>query len=431
MRPSLLGLVVLLAAVPAASAAQLDDTARRCAARPSTSRPAKPTLDDAGQAQVRAAIGRAGDARLRGRAARSALDETGGDADEFVRRLGNAEQEPGTYAVVAGGKFRAASTRLKRGQAGDLATEAFDAHAKDGLASTLDGLRRPRREGRQRPGQRRRLVARAAAAAASRGPRAAGGGGGLFALSRRGAAGARRPPRSRSCGASPTTTSSRSATRSARSTSTSRCPAPTRAARDDLGVALDRYDRAQRPEARRRGAQDFAPVSTALEEGRWAMESAKARLAGRTPPERRPPCFFDPRHGPSTRDVEWSPDGYPAREVPACEADAVRIESGEEPLTREVELAGPAHALLRRPGWMGPYSGGYYGGFGGFGAGLFGGMILGDLMGDGFGGGYAYGADGGGGGGDFGGGGFGGGDFGGGDFGGGGGGDFGGGGGDF
>ena len=167
-------------------------------------------------------------------------------------------------------------------------------------------------------------------------------------------------------------------------------------ARDDLGVALDRYDRAQLALKSARRPQDFAPVSTALEEGRWAMESAKARLDGRTPPERRPPCFFDPRHGPSTRDVEWSPDGYPAREVPACEADAVRIESGEEPLTREVELAGQRMPYYAGPRWMGPYSGGYYGGFGGFGAGLFGGMILGDLMGDGFGGGYAYGADGGG-----------------------------------
>ncbi|MEP6955060.1 MAG: hypothetical protein ABI950_13455, partial [Solirubrobacteraceae bacterium] len=202
-------------------------------------------------------------------------------------------------------------------------------------------------------------------------------------------------------------------------------------ARDDLGVALDRYDRAQLALKSARRPEDFAPVSEALEEGRWAMESAKARLAGRTPPDRRPPCFFDPRHGPSTRDVEWSPDGYQAREVPACEADAVRIESGDEPMTREVELGGRRMPYYAGPGWMGPYSGGYYGGFGGFGAGLFGGMILGDLMGDGFGGGSAYGADGGGGGGDFGGGGFGGGDWGGGDFGGGGGGDFGGGGGDF
>ena len=56
-----------------------------------------------------------------------------------------------------------------------------------------------------------------------------------------------------------------------------------------------------------RSPQDFEPVTKALEEGRYSMEAAKARLAGREPPERRPPCFFDPRHGPSTRDVEWSP----------------------------------------------------------------------------------------------------------------------------
>ncbi len=429
MRHLLLGLVVLLVTVPVASAAQLDDTVAALRSSPVYVAPgAKPTLDAAGRQQVRAAIGRAGTPVYVAVLPASALDETGGDADEFVRRLGNAEQEPGTYAVVAGGRFRAASTRLKRGRAGALATEAFDAHAKDGLAPTLvDFVDR---------------VGKAANGQDSGGGSSSGGGGGLailallagggglFALSRR-----RRRRREEAAQVEELRRIAKDDVVALGDEVRAidldiEMPGADPRARDDLGVALDRYDRAQLALKSARRPQDFAPVSTALEEGRWAMESAKARLAGRTPPERRPPCFFDPRHGPSTRDVEWSPDGYPPREVPACEADAVRIESGEEPLTREVELQGRRMPYYAGPGWMGPYSGGYYGGFGGFGAGLFGGMILGDLMGDGFGGGSAYGADGGGGG-DFGGGGFGGGDWGGGDFGGGGGGDFGGGGGDF
>ncbi len=66
--------------------------------------------------------------------------------------------------------------------------------------------------------------------------------------------------------------------------------------------ASEIFDRAKRPE-------DLAPVSETLEEGRYAMAYAKALLEGRPPPERRPPCFFDPRHGPSTEDVEWAPPG--------------------------------------------------------------------------------------------------------------------------
>ncbi|MDP9346572.1 MAG: hypothetical protein M3P44_12810 [Actinomycetota bacterium] len=426
----LTALVVALLAVPAAaSAAQLDATVAALRSSPVYVAPgAKPTLTAAEQQQVRAAIDRAGTPVYVAVLPAGALDETGGDADEFVRRLGKAESEPGTYAVVAGGKFRAASTRLKRGRAGDLATEAFDARSKDGLAPTLVHFVD--------------LVGKAVRSSGSGGGSSRGsgggglailallaGGGGLFALTR-----ARRRRREQ---AAQVEELRRIANDDIVALGDDvraidldiEMPGADPKAREDLGVALDRYDRAELALKGARTPQDFAPVSTALEEGRWAMESAKARLAGRTPPERRPPCFFDPRHGPSTRDVEWSPDGYPAREVPACEADAVRIESGEEPMTREVELGGRRMPYYAGPGWMGPYSGGYYGGFGGFGAGLFGGMILGDLMGDGFGGGYAdYGGDGGG---DFGGGGFGGGDWGGGDFGGGGGGDFGGGGGDF
>src|SRR6185436_2058334 len=106
-------------------------------------------------------------------------------------------------------------------------------------------------------------------------------------------------------------------------------------------------------------------VTTALEEGRYHMTSAEAILAGHQPPERRPPCFFDPRHGPSTRDVEWAPAGGTPRPIPACEADAQRVERGEDPHSREIVIdgrrvpywqAGPAYA---------PFYGGFFGGFGG------------------------------------------------------------------
>jgi hypothetical protein len=147
------------------------------------------------------------------------------------------------------------------------------------------------------------------------------------------------------------------------------------------------------------------------------MAAAKAHLAGRDEPERRPPCFFDPRHGPSVADVEWQPEWGEPRAVPVCAADAARLEAGEEPTSREVVVGGQRMPYWQAPGHYAPfYAGGMFGGFGGF----FPGLLFGSMLGGGWG--IPMGGDIGGGsdwgGGDFGGGDFGGGDFGGGDFGG-------------
>ena len=197
-------------------------------------------------------------------------------------------------------------------------------------------------------------------------------------------------------------------------------------AKADYDHAVARYTEAEEQWERSRSPRDLAPVGAALEEGRWAMASAKARFSGETPPERRPPCFFDPRHGPSSRDVLWSPPYGEEREVPACEADAQRVERGDEPQAREVTWGGQRVPYWNAGPAYGPFAGGFFGGFGG---GLLPGILIGSMLGDAtspaYGGGDGGGQGGGDfGGGDFGGGGFGGGDFGGGDFGGGGGGDF-------
>ncbi|HWV86924.1 MAG TPA: hypothetical protein VNZ62_15865 [Capillimicrobium sp.] len=189
-------------------------------------------------------------------------------------------------------------------------------------------------------------------------------------------------------------------------------------AKADYARALTAHEQASAALATARAPDDFAPIAQTLEEGRYAMEAAKARLAGEEPPEHRPPCFFDPRHGPSSRDVEWSPEYGAPRPVPACEADAQRVERGEDPHAREIELAGGRGRVpyWQAPAYYGPYAGGFYGGFGG--SGLVTGLFAGSLLGSAWAAPTAWGAgDGGGGMGDFGGGG----DFGfGGDFGGGG-----------
>ncbi|MFI2379202.1 hypothetical protein ACH5AO_29735 [Streptomyces sp. NPDC018964] len=206
------------------------------------------------------------------------------------------------------------------------------------------------------------------------------------------------------------------------------------AMRADYERALDAYDKSKSFMAAARKPEDVRAVTQAVEDGRFALASLAARREGRPLPERRPPCFFDPRHGPSVADAVWTPPGGAEREVPVCAADRARLADGLDPAVREVDTE-----YGRRPYWdagpaYGPWAGGYFGG------GLLPGLLVGTMLG-GMMAGPAYAADYGAGYGDFGGYGggdvsgadFDGGDFGG-DFGGGGGfdgGDFGGGGGDF
>jgi hypothetical protein len=204
---------------------------------------------------------------------------------------------------------------------------------------------------------------------------------------------------------------------------------------EDWKRALDAYERAKLELDVVKRADELRGVTNALEEGRYALACVKARVNNQPLPERRSPCFFNPQHGPSVRDVRWAPPGGAPREVPACAADAQRVEQGFDPHTREVVVDGYRRPYYEAGPAYAPYAYGYYGGFGDVMTGMLVGTLLGSALGGGFGfGGYGgYGAgyesgyqDGGGGdgGGDWGGGGGGdwgggGGDFGGGDFGGG------------
>ena len=132
-------------------------------------------------------------------------------------------------------------------------------------------------------------------------------------------------------------------------------------AKADYGRAVEAYDRADGIWKTARAPEDFEPVAAALEEGRYAMTSAKARMEGREPPERTPPCFFDPRHGPSSREVEWAPYGGAERLVPACEADAQRVERGEDPQAREVLVGGRRTPYWNAGPMYAPFAGGYFG----------------------------------------------------------------------
>lgn len=139
--------------------------------------------------------------------------------------------------------------------------------------------------------------------------------------------------------------------------------------------ALDAYERAKSAMAAAREPGDVRAVSEALDDGRFALATLEARRRGTPLPERRPPCFFDPRHGLSVRDMRWAPAAGAERDVPVCAADAARLDDGLDPAIREVDAPGG-----RRPYWeagpaYGPWAAGWYGGM------LLPGLLIGTTLG--------------------------------------------------
>ncbi|WP_435742159.1 hypothetical protein [Nocardioides sp. SYSU DS0663] len=131
----------------------------------------------------------------------------------------------------------------------------------------------------------------------------------------------------------------------------------------DYQRALDAYEAAKEAGDRVAHADEVKNVTSILDDGRYAIVCVRARVAGEPLPTRRPPCFFDPRHGLSVADVPWTPAGGARRDVPACALDAERVRLGAEPDIRQVMVGS-----RRVPYWQGgrayqPYAAGYYGGF--------------------------------------------------------------------
>ncbi|VXB21717.1 hypothetical protein [Nocardioides sp. AX2bis] len=182
----------------------------------------------------------------------------------------------------------------------------------------------------------------------------------------------------------------------------------------DYQRALDAYEAAKSAAERITEPDQVKHVTEILEDGRYAMACVRARVEGRALPTRRQPCFFDPRHGPSDRDVLWAPSGGAPRDVPACALDAERVEAGAEPDSRKVLVGTERRPYYEAGGAFQPYAAGYFG-MNAMNM-MFVGMMFGGAFG-GFDGGGDYGDGGGDGGGDFGGGDGGGGDGGGFDFG--------------
>src|SRR5215207_6580092 len=315
----------------------------------------------------------------------TAKNEGGGSAEGVARAIAQRLDRPGTYAVIAGGSFSAGSTNLRG--TGDQATAALREHSSDGTSAVL--LDFVDRVGELRAGR---------SPDSGSGDGGSGSGGGGSGGSGIGAA-LLLPLLALGAGAM---LLSRRRRRKAEEAELAELkenvrddlvalgddiraldldvemPGVDPQAKADYDHSVEAYDRADTLLDRARSPEDFEPIGAALEEGRYAMTSAKERLAGRRPPERTPPCFFDPRHGPSAREVEWAPPGGAPRMVPACEADAQRVDRGEDPEAREVLVGG-----RRMPYWSAgpmyaPFAGGLFGGFGG---GLLPGLMFGTLLG--------------------------------------------------
>ncbi|MEV0885067.1 hypothetical protein AB0J03_14685 [Streptomyces microflavus] len=146
--------------------------------------------------------------------------------------------------------------------------------------------------------------------------------------------------------------------------------------RGDYERALDSYESAKTRMEKAEHPSDVRGVTQSLEDGRYSLAVLEARRTGTAIPARRPPCFFDPRHGPAVTEVLWTPSGGASREVPVCGADEVRLSRGEDPMSRTVDV-GDGN---RRPYWeagpaYGPWAGGYFGG------GLLPGLLVGTMLG--------------------------------------------------
>lgn len=131
--------------------------------------------------------------------------------------------------------------------------------------------------------------------------------------------------------------------------------------RRDYQQALDAYEQAKELVRSAAATEQIRSVTSTLEDGRFAQACLLARRDGDQLPERRPPCFFNPNHGPARTDVMWAPPGGVEREIPVCLMCSHRLEENLAPDIRLVRLGN------RRVPWFlsGPayesYALGYYG----------------------------------------------------------------------
>jgi hypothetical protein len=399
--------VVAVTALPAAAGPWVDRTTGSLRDDPLYVDPsARPTLTPAAAAQVRARIARTGTPVFVAVLPGQALAEAGGRPARLAAMVAGSLGRPGTYLVVAGGRQGAGSDTLGRGEAAGLAGSAFRAPPGDLSGAVLDFVGRVDRAAGvpattaapRQPASGQDAVARDTAlqlvlvfaliAALA-----------VFASITARHLGARRGLRRNQEVAEVRAVVEQDLR--ALGDDLRDLDVDLQAAEAEHPGALAQYSRAyeqleRASEAFERAAtvEDMAPVSSALESGRFAMDAARAMFEGGEAPRRRPPCFFDTRHGTSVDDVGWEPPTGPSRPVPACSACMQAVASGVQPPPRRVRAGGSTVPFYEAPPYFESWFGGY---FGGAAADLVGGFPLGRALDDGyvgglntFGGGYGH-----------------------------------------
>ena len=415
-----LGLIGL-AAGPAQARTSIDSVASALRSNPVYNDPAAENALTSGQAaDLRTQITSTGVPIYIAVLPASAATETGGP-DALLRDLRNAVGRSGVYAIIAGNAFRAAATE---GSVTSIADSAFQSESSNGPYAVLEAF--VTGVGEQYGGSSSSGSSSASGSSGSMWPV-------LILLALIGAVilavtlWARR--RSRAAQVQRI-----AALRGVLDQDVTQLgerlgsfdltdPRLDDAGRADLQRALDAYATASDVSARATTDTDVTRATSELEEGRYALACVEARMDGRALPSHRAPCFVDPRHGPSSDDVEWAPDGGAPRPVPVCPSCATTVRSGAAPAALEVDTPEGRQPYWRAGNDYAPYARGYYSSFDSILPALFIGTMMASAFSmpaaaaapmdsSGFGGGD-FGGGGFGGGGDFGGGGM---DFGGGDF---------------
>jgi hypothetical protein len=134
----------------------------------------------------------------------------------------------------------------------------------------------------------------------------------------------------------------------------------------DFDDALGSYERAKEALEVSAHPDDLQWVSKSLDDGRFALAKLEARREGRELPSRRPPCFFDQRHGLSISDAQWAPAGGALRDVPVCAACAARIADGLDPEARLVPTAAGDRPYYDAGPEYAPWARGWYAGSGAY-----------------------------------------------------------------
>jgi hypothetical protein len=365
---------------------------------------ARPPISPPDQERIRARLGLAGTPVFVAVLPARALAEAGGDANRLAALVSASVGRPGTYLMVAGGEEGAGSNTLARGQAARQARAAF--RNPELAAATIDFIGRVEDAAGTPP---------ATAPPAQPPPGQQDGDGDTVLLVLLAIAGA--VAVAVMLALTLENRSERRTIRSANQLNEAKAASQEdlKALGDDLRNlevdlqageadnpravnqytrAYEQLERAEQAFEQARSPSDLARVSSALESGRFSMAAARAMFEHRHPPRRRPPCFFDTRHGPSVHDIGWDPAAGPPRPVPACAACMAQIGAGGQPQPRRVRAGLRRVPFYEAPPHFESWFGGY---FGGAAADLVAGFPLGKALDDGFvgghntsGGGYGY-----------------------------------------